>query len=136
MAIRRRTASSLQVTGAGAGAGEVEGEAEAEADVDAGIEIVADTQTGPGTVAGPPMAEDVAAVGETSGLVSVAIAAAPVSTSLPVGSSRRRCRQSYSEEETDWGRDSSRGQRSRGSGYDGYDGPPFLESGRSAVLRP
>lgn len=109
----------------GAAGGEVEGEAEA--DVDAGIEIVADSQTGTGlgTVAGPPMAEDVAAVGESFGVVSVAISAALASTSLPVGSSRRRCRQSYSEEETDQGRDGLRGQRSRGSGYGGYEGPPF-----------
>lgn len=107
--------------GGGGGAGEVEDEAEA--DVDAGIEIVADARTG--TVAGPQMAEDVTAVGESSGLDSVAIPAALVSTSLPVGSSRRRCRQSYPEEETDWGRDSLGGQRSQGSGYDGYDGPPF-----------
>lgn len=107
----------------GAAGGEVEGEAEAY--VDADLENVADARTGPGTVAGPPMAEDVAAVGESSGLVAVANPAALVSTSLPVGSSRRRCRQSYSEEEADWGRDSLRGQRSRGSGYNGYDGPPF-----------
>lgn len=102
------------MTREGQGEDEDEDEAEAGVDVDARIEVVADT--GAVAVAGPMAEEDVAAVAEPPGVVSVAVRAALVSTSLPVESSRRRCRQSYSEAEADQGRDSLMDQRSRGSG--------------------